>query len=140
VAGRAKNVDVQIPTDAAAAGRGLSHYRENCLGCHGAPGIERPEFVEGMNPAPPPIEAPGIQRHTDGELFWIIKHGIRMTGMPAFGVNHTDEEIRDILAFVRHIPNLDAAEKQQLTSRVPDDSHHDHKLESRGGAGERFYQ
>jgi mono/diheme cytochrome c family protein len=114
-----------LPQDAAALARGLSHYRENCLPCHGAPGIEPAEFHEGMNPEPPHIESPQVQGYTDAELFWVIKHGIRMTGMPGFGVTHKDDELADIAAFVRHAPKISAQEKQALQAAVTEEHHHE---------------
>ncbi len=121
---RSKDVTDPIAKDAGAMARGMTHYRENCLPCHGAPGVEPAEFHEGMNPSPPEIDAPALQRGTDAELFWVIKNGIRMTGMPAFGVNHKDEEIRDIVAFVRHAPQITDAERQALKAGEGLAEHH----------------
>jgi len=131
---RAKDVNDPIAKDPGAIARGLSHYRENCLPCHGAPGMEPAEFHEGMNPSPPDIDAPALQHDSDAELFWVVKNGIRMTGMPAFGVNHKDEEIRDIVAFVRHTPHLTDAERQALKSGEGVEGHH-----HEGEAGEEHH-
>jgi mono/diheme cytochrome c family protein len=124
VARGAREVTNPIATDPGALARGLPHYRENCLPCHGAPGIDPAEFQEGMNPSPPGIDAPALQHSTDAELFWIVKNGIRMTGMPAFGVNHSDEEIRDIVAFVRHATKLTDAERAALAAPPTGEDHH----------------
>ena len=121
---RAKDVTDPIAKDPGAVARGMSHYRENCLPCHGAPGVEPEEFHEGMNPSPPDIDAPALQHDSDAEIFWVVKNGIRMTGMPAFAVNHKDEEIRDIVAFVRHAPQLTDAERQALKSGEGVEEHH----------------
>jgi mono/diheme cytochrome c family protein len=121
---RSKDITDPIAKDAGAIARGMTHYRENCLPCHGAPGIEPAEFHEGLNPSPPDIDAPALQHDTDAELFWVIKNGIRMTGMPAFGGNHKDEEIRDIVAFVRHAPQITDAERQKLKSGEGLEEHH----------------
>jgi mono/diheme cytochrome c family protein len=121
---RSKDVTDPIARDAGAIARGMTHYRENCLPCHGAPGVEPAEFHEGMNPSPPDIDAPALQNDSDAELFWVIKNGIRMTGMPAFGVNHKDEEIRDIVAFVRHAPQITDAERQKLKTGEGVEEHH----------------
>jgi mono/diheme cytochrome c family protein len=129
----AKSVTDAISKDPGALARGMSHYRENCLPCHGAPGVDPAEFHEGMNPAPPDIESQDVQHGSDAELFWVIKNGIRMTGMPAFGGNHNDEEIRHIVAFVRHTPQLTDAERQALKSGAPEEHHHD------AGAGEEAH-
>ncbi len=61
---------------------GLEHYRSMCVRCHGGPGVQRQEFAKGLNPPVPMLEQAG-EEFTDAELFWITKHGIRMTAMPA---------------------------------------------------------
>jgi mono/diheme cytochrome c family protein len=114
-----------LPQDAASLARGLSHYRENCLPCHGATGVPPAEFHEGMNPEPPEINSTQVQSYSDAELFWVIKHGIRMTGMPGFGVNHKDDELRDITAFVRHAPRISPEEKQALQEASHEEHHHE---------------
>jgi mono/diheme cytochrome c family protein len=130
---RAKEVTDPVSKDPNAVALGLSHYRENCLPCHGAPGVDAAEFQEGMNPTPPEIDAPPVQQASDAELFWVIKNGIRMTGMPGFGVNHKDEEIRHIVAFVRHVPQLTDADRQALKTGAGLEHHHE------GGAGEEAH-
>jgi len=121
---RVGEVGDAVARDPGAVARGMSHYRENCLPCHGAPGVDAAEFQEGMNPSPPGIDADEVQHGSDAELFWVIKNGIRMTGMPAFGVNHKDEEIRDIVAFVRHVTQLTDAERQALKTGAGLEEHH----------------
>jgi mono/diheme cytochrome c family protein len=125
LAKRAGSLPVTVPTDAEAIARGAAHYKENCLPCHGAPGVKEAEFSQGMNPMVPGMDSPMIQGASDAQLFWIVKNGIRMSGMPAFGRNHTDAEIGDILAFVRHIPKLDASEKERLRAGTEEHHHHD---------------
>jgi mono/diheme cytochrome c family protein len=126
IARETKGLTVTLPTDPAAIERGLAHYKENCLPCHGGPGIKRAELAQGLNPAPPELDQPMEADIPDAKLFWIVKNGIRMTGMPAFGVNHSDDEIRDILAAVRKLPDLDAAAKERLKPAV-EDHHHEHE-------------
>ncbi|PYQ00152.1 MAG: hypothetical protein DMF83_28835 [Acidobacteria bacterium] len=121
----AKSVTDPISKDPNAVALGLSHYRENCLPCHEVPGVEAAEFHEGMNPTPPDMDAQAVQHQSDAELFWVIKNGIRMTGMPAFGVNHKDEEIGHIVAFVRHVTQLTDAERQALKTGGGEEHHHD---------------
>jgi len=116
--------EMTIPADPAAARRGMEHYDENCLPCHGAPGVKPVEFAQGMNPVPPGLDG-DTQSFSDGELFWIVKNGIRASGMPAFGVNHQDPEIQDIVAFVRHLPKLTDEEKRALAAAVPHEHHHE---------------
>jgi mono/diheme cytochrome c family protein len=102
---------------------GLDHYRENCVGCHGAPGIEPAELAKGLHPGAPELWKDS-EDMTDGELFWTVRQGVRMTGMPAFGPTHSDEEIWKIVAFVRHLPQLTAEEKAQLRPATEQEGHH----------------
>ena len=87
--------------------RGFPHYHETCRLCHGAPGVHREEIARGLYPNPPLLNSNEVQQElVDSELFWIVKHGLKMTGMPSFGQTHTDEQIRNIVIFVRHLPVL----------------------------------
>ncbi len=74
--------------------------------CHGAPGVDASAIGEGLNPPAPDLTLPKVQGRTDGELFWLVQNGLRMTGMPAFGPTHPEEEIWKIVAFLRHLPEL----------------------------------
>jgi mono/diheme cytochrome c family protein len=101
---------------------GLDHYRENCVTCHGAPGVPGSEISKGLNP-----HAPSLAKESDtsdGELFWTVKHGLRMTPMPAFGPTHTDEEIWKIVAFIRHLPELSPQERDSLHAATEEGEHH----------------
>lgn len=97
---------------------GLAHYRETCVTCHGAPGVDASEIGEGLNPAAPDLTLGGVQSKTDGELFWIVQQGVRMTGMPAFGPTHKDPEIWKIVAFMRHLPQITKDEQAALKAVV----------------------
>jgi mono/diheme cytochrome c family protein len=103
--------------------RGMVHYRAMCLQCHGAPDVKADEFADGLNPSPPGLAA-AAKDWTDGELFWITKHGIRMTGMPAFGKSRSDEEIWQIVAFVRELDDL--SESQVTALREGEERAHHH--------------
>jgi mono/diheme cytochrome c family protein len=93
---------------------GLAHYKEMCVTCHGAPGVDASEIGEGLNPPAPDLTLSKVQARTDGQLFWLVQNGIRMTGMPAFGPTHKDEEVWKIVAFLRHLPELTPEEEKQL--------------------------
>ncbi|MGE5275964.1 MAG: c-type cytochrome [Acidobacteriota bacterium] len=103
---------------------GLSHYRENCVGCHGAPGVDAAEYGQGLNPPAPDLTLPRIQKRPDGELYWIVANGIRMTGMPAFGPTHKEEELWKIVAFLRHLPELAPEEEKALKPAAEESEHH----------------
>jgi mono/diheme cytochrome c family protein len=82
---RANASGITVPAgldDPATIVAGVSHYAEHCAVCHGAPGVERGDLAEGQYPQPPNL-ANAARAYTPSELFWIIKHGIRMTGMPS---------------------------------------------------------
>jgi mono/diheme cytochrome c family protein len=96
---------------------GLVHYHEMCTTCHGAPGVKISEIGQGLNPYPPELAAQTAGDEA-GETFWIVKNGIKMTGMPAFGVTHSDEEIWDIVAFVQRMPKLTPQEYQTLVKQA----------------------
>jgi mono/diheme cytochrome c family protein len=92
---------------------GFAAYDDMCAVCHGTPGSEPSVIAQGLNPEAPDL-ADEADEWSDGELFWIIKQGIRMTGMPAFGPTHDEGELWDVVAFVRQLPELDAQEYQRL--------------------------
>ena len=113
--------------DPAAVQTGLAHYKENCLDCHGARDVDTAEFAKGLNPGPPMLDMDDVQKMSDGQLFWVVSHGVRATGMPAFSLTHSPEEIWKIVAFVRHLPKLTDAEVASLKKdrEDPEAHHHD---------------
>jgi mono/diheme cytochrome c family protein len=112
--------DVIVPNDlndANRISRGAGQYAEMCSTCHLAPGMKRTEVSQGLYP-----RAPELRRSTEltaAEQFWITKHGIKMTGMPAWGVTHDDELLWDVVAFVRKLPELTSEQYQALVKNAP---------------------
>lgn len=99
--------------------QGLPLYRSNCAACHGEPGIAAQPIARGMTPVPPPIVSPARDRPPN-ELFWIVKHGIKMTGMPAWDLKLTDDQIWSLVAFVSRLPDISpAAYKAALKAPDP---------------------
>lgn len=92
---------------------GFSEYNDMCTVCHGAPGKERSEISQGLNPAPPDLSKVSRQWN-DAQLFWIIKHGIKMTGMPGFGPTHSDDTIWNIVGFVRKLADISLEQYERL--------------------------
>src|SRR5687767_3971592 len=92
---------------------GAAHFHSGCAYCHGAPGIPISPIARAMLP-PPPDLATNMRSWRDRELFWIIKHGIKYTGMPAWSVQQRDDEVWALAAFVRRLPGLDAARYREL--------------------------
>lgn len=115
---------------------GLSHFRENCVGCHGASGVDAAEYGQGLNPPAPDLSLPRVQRRTDGELFWIVSNGLRMTGMPAFSPTHKEEELWKIVAFVRHLPEITSDEEKALRAESEGADHHHDDPEATTGAAD----
>jgi mono/diheme cytochrome c family protein len=101
---------------------GAAHYRDVCQHCHGGPGVRRDEWAEGLNPSPPDL-AEEVAEWSSGELFWIVKHGIRMTGMPAIGEGHSDRDVWNIVAFVERLPAMSAEEYRDAGGENPRTEH-----------------
>ena len=76
------------PADAASLERGRQAYQANCLVCHGVPGGEQSAIAVGLNPPVPDLAEPETQARTDGELFYLVTGGVRLTGMPGFERAH----------------------------------------------------
>jgi len=87
---------------------GAGEYKEYCAHCHGGVGEGRAEWAVGMRPHPPAL-ARVADEWSGPEVFWIVKHGIRMSGMPAFGPTHDDRTLWNITAFVKAMPKMTAA-------------------------------
>lgn len=114
---RAEEIDVPSLGDPAMAQQGLIYYRDKCVQCHGAPGVARQDVGKGMTPVPPNLAHTASNR-TPAEIFWAIKHGIKMTGMPSWQFIFNDEEIWEIVAFMRQMSKLSPVEYQAIVARV----------------------
>lgn len=100
--------------DTVAIAEALPHYKEMCVVCHSAPGLERSEIAEGLHPDPPDLASEDSQELSDGQIFWLITNGITSTGMPAFEKADDADTRWKIVSFVRHLPHLTDAERTQL--------------------------
>jgi len=83
---------------------GTSHFAEHCAMCHSAPGVAAQDLAEGMYPKPPAL-TDAAKRYTSGELFWILKNGIKMSGMPSWG-DHGDDDLWNTVAFMEKLPSM----------------------------------
>lgn len=117
----ARGEDTKVPPldDPKMIANGAADYNAMCMGCHLGPGIPENEMRTGMNPKPP-LLGPRTEKSA-GEDFWIIKHGIKMTAMPAWGLTHSDQEIWNIVAFVEKLPNMSPQQYHALVAS----GHHD---------------
>ncbi|MEO7149833.1 MAG: cytochrome c [Rhodanobacteraceae bacterium] len=114
IAQRDGNVTVPNLDDPALITEGAGHYAEMCVGCHMAPGMSDSELRTGLYPKPPNLAKSGIDN--PAEAFWFIKHGIKMSGMPAWGLTHDDQKIWSMVAFVRKLPSLSAEQFKQMAA------------------------
>ena len=83
---------------------GTSHFAEHCSSCHSAPGVVSGELAKGMYPQPP-VLTDAASQWSSGERFWIIRNGIKMSGMPGWP-DHSDEDIWNIVAFLGRLPAM----------------------------------
>lgn len=108
---------------------GARAFDEMCVICHTPPGQEPTEQSVGLNPAPPRLTELA-RRRTPAQAYWVMKNGVHMTAMPAFGPTHTDAELWQLVAFVQRARNLDAAGYDAMLSRaerLPASHDHGHR-------------
>jgi mono/diheme cytochrome c family protein len=110
---------------------GYRHYRTMCVTCHGEPGENPSEVGMGLNPKAPELSKTG-GKWSDSEIHWIIRNGIRMTGMPAFGETHDEKEIWGLVAFIRAMSGLSPDEYGGLAWSLSDHSHDRQRVDSTG--------
>jgi hypothetical protein len=90
-----------------------------CTSCHGGPGVDWAKFSEGLRPDPPDLKEVVDQR-TPAQLFWVIKNGINMTGMPGFALaGAKDENLWAIVAFLKKLPTVSEADFKAWTAPPP---------------------
>lgn len=127
--------DIQVPdlTSPDLLLAGGADYNDMCVQCHLKPGKQTSDMSIGLYPSPPNLSLV-LEEHThahemDDEMdknlrrqFWIIKHGIKASGMPAWGPTHDDERIWAMVAFLQKLPTLTPEQYQILTARTAEDT------------------
>lgn len=111
---------------------GAGNYDAMCVACHLAPGVSRTELSRGLYPAPPDLTANTVDQ---AEAFWVIKHGIKASGMPAWGLSMGDEYIWNMAAFLQELPGLDAKAYHDLVASSGGHSHGGGETNLHGEAG-----
>ena len=106
--------------DPALIRQGAGNYNAMCMSCHLAPGMAETELSKGLYPAPPNLSKQTVDA---ASAFWVIKHGIKASGMPAWGRSMQDDYIWNMVAFLQQLPGMDAARYQAL---VASSGGHDH--------------
>jgi mono/diheme cytochrome c family protein len=116
---RARRNPIALSPDALADGMG--HYADHCAVCHANDGSGNTEMGKGLFPKAPDMRLPTTQNLSDGELFYIIEHGIRFTGMPGWstGTQEGEESSWRLVLFLRHLPQLTPAELDAMKDRNP---------------------
>lgn len=101
-----------------------AHWADHCAACHGNDGRGQSEMGKHLYPPAPDMRKQDTQQMTDGELFYIIQNGIRLSGMPAWGSEHSGEEDSwKLVHFIRHLPNISPSELQEMEKLNPKSPH-----------------
>ncbi len=112
---RTQALGIEVPelSEPAMVQRGAGHFAAGCAPCHGAPGQPQSAVVTAMTP-PPPALAERIAAWQPNQLFWIVRHGIKYTGMPAWPATGRDDEVWAVVAFLLRLPELDDGTYRRL--------------------------
>ena len=114
--------DIRVPSSGLGGEQqlrlGARVYRDKCVQCHGAPGVAQSTIGMSMQPIPGPL-VDATQRWEPRELYWVTKHGIKMSGMPAWRHRLRDDELWAVVSFVRSLPQLTPAEFRRQTAAAP---------------------
>lgn len=120
IAKHAAGIAVPALDDPARIRRGAEHYAEMCSACHLTPGMRDSELRKGLYPQPPDLTRAAVD---PTQAFWVIKHGIKMSAMPAWGRSHDDAAIWDMVAFLQVLPKQDEATFESMAGSKGDDGH-----------------
>lgn len=132
VAGAARNLSVPArarklaapPVTRESLGEARLHWASHCASCHAVDGAGDTAMGQRLYPRPPDMRAPPTQRQSDGELYFVIKNGVRLTGMPAWGEPGDDDgESWALVAFIRTLPKLTEGDLDQIRSNLPRTPH-----------------
>lgn len=110
------SIGISVPSnldDRSRIMKGAGHFETGCAFCHGSPVWSTPRIPQSMTPMPPHLPD-RIPRRTPEELFYLTRHGVKFTGMPAFPSQQRDDEVWDIVAFLLALPDLDESDYRNL--------------------------
>jgi mono/diheme cytochrome c family protein len=91
-----------------------AHFADHCAICHGNDGSGKTEIGQNLYPKAPDLRQSETQNLTDGQIYYIIHNGIRLTGMPAWGGPGKDDDSWALVLFIRHLPQMTPEEKKQM--------------------------
>ena len=121
----ARSSDVVVPAnlrDPKRIAAGAAEYAEMCSQCHLAPGMERTEISQGLYPSAP--EFARGDPLSPAQQFWVVKHGIKFTAMPAWGPTHRDDLLWDLVAFIRRLATLSPRDYRAVVKNAPEEHEH----------------
>ena len=108
-----------FPMSAAALQEGREHFADHCAQCHGNDGRGQTEMGRSLYPRAPDMTLPETQKLSDGELFAIIRNGVRLTGMPGWGGEHSEQDDWKLVLFIRHLPQMTKEEAESMKMLNP---------------------
>jgi mono/diheme cytochrome c family protein len=110
-----------VADTAAAVTSGLEHYADHCASCHAADGSGNTAIGRGLWPKAPDMRAAATQGLSDGELFYVIEHGVRFTGMPAWSTGDAagEESSWQLVHFIRQLPHLTTEQRARIQALMP---------------------
>jgi mono/diheme cytochrome c family protein len=112
---------------------GTEHFAAHCAVCHGAPGVPKGDIAKGLYPQPPNL-ADAATEHSPAELFWILKNGIKASGMPSWS-DHSDDELWATVAFLEKLRGMSEQDYAKLVmASMAHGSHHQHEGENKPDA------
>jgi mono/diheme cytochrome c family protein len=137
-----RNLQNPIPQSQEALAAGREHFADHCASCHANDGSGNTAIGRGLYPKAPDMRLQATQSLMDGELFSIIRNGIRLTGMPAWGSGTPEDDLATwkLVHFIRHLPRITAeelAEMRRLNPRSPEEIRREQEIEQflAGGGG-----
>jgi mono/diheme cytochrome c family protein len=98
---------------------GMEHFSYHCSECHSNDGVGQTVFGRGLYPKPPDLRAAGTQNKSDGELYYTIDNGVRLSAMPAFSEVHTVAQTWRLVLFIRHLPQITPEELNEMKALNP---------------------
>jgi mono/diheme cytochrome c family protein len=136
----ARDMRNPVPLTPQVLAEGREHFADHCAICHGNDGSGDTEVGRGLYPRAPDMRQPATQSLPDGELFYIIENGVRLTGMPAWASHEGTDENWHLVHFIRHLPKLTPAELEEmktLNPKAPDERREEEQRPSPASGSER---
>ena len=117
----ARELTNPVPKSSAVLAEGMAHYADHCATCHANDGSGKTEVGMGLYPKAPDMRLPETQSLSDGELFYIIENGVRLTGMPGWATGTEEGKTASwhLVHFIRELPRLSEEQIEQMKSMNP---------------------